>query len=95
MSIGEWVGQRSLLSEFERSHCIKDGVFSASNVIKSRFVISTEIPYDHIMYTVTIAGDQHYTTSVDDFYCAETFLKPECFSYEQEIYSHATEDFFL
>lgn len=77
MSIGEWVGQRSLLSEFERSHCIKDGVFSASNVIKSRFVISTEIPYDHIMYTVTIAGDQHYTASVDDFYCAETFLKPD------------------
>lgn len=37
------------------------------------------------MYTVTIAGDQHYTASVDDFYCAETFLKPECFSYEQNI----------
>lgn len=50
LSIGEWVGQRSLLSEFERSHCIKDAVFCASNVIKSRFVISTEIPYDHIMY---------------------------------------------
>lgn len=37
------------------------------------------------MYTVTIAGDQHYKASVDDVYCIETFLKPERFSYEQEI----------
>lgn len=66
--------KRSLLSEFERSHCIKDDVFSASNVIKSRFVISTEIPYDHIMYTVTIAGNQHFTASVDGVCCIETFF---------------------
>lgn len=47
------------------------------------------------MYTVTIAGDQHYTTSVDDFYCAETFLKPECFSYEQEILQPCNWRFFF